>query len=227
MVKIVFCIPGQTFSNTFLQCWTDLILACPQLGVHPICPIFPYISNVYISRNVCLLGDPQKGLGQKPFQGKIHYDYMMWIDSDSEWTISEFKRLLDLMESNKHIHILSGVYMHGNGETLVTLDDAGELLLPGELEQLPELVKMPHTGMGFMLVRSGVFEYIKYPWFVPILPMDEQGNIIDIMGDDVAFCERAKQIGFDTWIATSVRIGHEKARILRVPNERAKIIRTH
>jgi hypothetical protein len=224
MVKVVFCVPGQSFSNTFLQCWTDLLLACPQLKVQPICPVFPYISNVYISRNVCLLGQPERGIEQKPFQGKIAYDYLMWIDSDSEWTIQDFKRLLDILEANKHMHILSGVYMHGNGETLVTLDDEGDLLLPIDLDGMPEVVRMPHTGMGFMLVRSGVFEYIKYPWFVPILPTDEQGNVIDIMGDDIAFCERARQVGFITWIATTVRIGHEKSRILRVPNERAKII---
>jgi hypothetical protein len=226
MVKVVFCVPGQLFSNTFLQCWTDLILACPHLGVQPLCPVFPYISNVYISRNVCLLGRPELGINQKPFQGKIDYDYLMWIDSDSEWKIRDFKNLLDLMEANRHIHILSGVYMHGNGETLVTIDEGGDLVVPSELENMSELVKMPYTGMGFMMVRRGVFEYIRYPWFIPILPKDEQGNIIDIMGDDIAFCERAKEVGFDTWIATRIRIGHEKPRVLKVPDERAEILRT-
>lgn len=226
MVKVIFCVPGQTFSNTFLQCWTDLILACPHIGVQPICPVFPYISNIYISRNVCLLGKPELGVNQKPFQGKINYDYLMWIDSDSVWKISDFKRLLDLMEANRDIHILSGVYMHGNGEHLVIIGEDGELLLPIELEQMPELVRMPHSGMGFMMVRRGVFEYMKYPWFAPILIKDDQGDVIDIMGDDIAFCTRAKEVGLVTWIATQVRIGHEKSRILEVPDERAEILRT-
>ena len=38
-------------------------------------------SNVYYVRNLCLGGDVLKGKNQKPFQGKIDYDYIMWIDT--------------------------------------------------------------------------------------------------------------------------------------------------
>lgn len=216
-VNVVFCIPGQSFSNTFLQCWTDLLLYCPTFGVKPICPVFPYISNVYISRNVCLLGNPGDGVHQKPFRGRIDYDFMMWIDSDSVFTPDDFKRLLSLMLTNQHIHILSGVYMHGSEEAITTINSEGTLITPEELQSYPELKDVPFTGMGFMMVRRGVFEYLPYPWFIPILKTDDQGNVIDIMGDDVAFCERAQRLGFKTWITPTVKIGHEKLRILQVP----------
>ncbi len=217
MIRVVFCIPGQTFSNTFLQCWTDLLLYCPTFYVQPICPIFPYISNIYISRNVCLLGDPLLGVNQRPLRGQIDYDFLMWIDSDSVFTPRDFKLLLSLMLQNQHIPILSGVYMHGSEEAITTINKEGKLITPAELLNMPDLQHVPFTGMGFMLVRKGVFEHLTYPWFVPILKTDDQGNIIDIMGDDVSFCERASQQGFKTWIATSVRIGHEKPRILEIP----------
>ena len=56
-----------------------------------------------------------------------------------------------------------------------------------------ELIKVNANGMGWMLVKKGVFEKTEYPWFGPII----MG--LDFNGEDVAFQVRAKDVGFDSY----------------------------
>ena len=42
-----------------------------------------YDSNVFFVRNKCLMGNVLNGIKQKPFQGKIDYDYIMWMNGRS------------------------------------------------------------------------------------------------------------------------------------------------
>ena len=59
-----------------------------------------------------------------------------------------------------------------------------------------------------MLVKKGVFENMKYPWFQPI--EKRIGDMVDFTMEDVAFCLRAKEKRFKIWIDPQVRVGHEK-----------------
>ena len=56
-----------------------------------------YTSNVYHVRNMCLGGDVTKGARQKPFQGNIDYDYIMWIDSDMVFKPEDFTALINTL----------------------------------------------------------------------------------------------------------------------------------
>jgi len=80
-MKILFCLPGREFSGQFLQCWTNLLGYCYNKG-HSVIYSQKYSCNIYYARNMCLGGNILAGENQKPFGGKLDYDYMMWIDSD-------------------------------------------------------------------------------------------------------------------------------------------------
>ena len=81
MKTIVFCIPGCTFSYKFLRCWTNLLFWCIQNDINPILSN-DIDSNVYFVRSKILGGSTLRGKHQKPFNGTIDYDYIMFIDSD-------------------------------------------------------------------------------------------------------------------------------------------------
>ena len=104
-LNIIFCIPGNSFSNKFLQCWTNLLAWCHSNNITPYLST-AYSSNVFFVRNMCLKGNNLDGIHQKPFQGKINYDYIMWIDSDQVFSPEQFSQLL------KHDKdIVSGMYI--------------------------------------------------------------------------------------------------------------------
>jgi len=181
-------------------------------------------SNVYGVRNLCLMGEAEFGPSQKPFHGTIDYDYIMWIDSDSVFTPEQFQSLLDQMEVNPKLYILSGVYIKENQKEYTAVlkwndgyfdkHGSSKFLIPKDLRGKKSLMKVDFTGMGFMLVRKGVFEKLTYPWFQP-MGIQNHGQSIGFIGEDAAFCLRAKEKGFDSYIDPKISIGHEKPTILR------------
>lgn len=223
MVKVIFCLPGRTFSNHFLNSWSSLLSNCGQFNVTPFLRL-AYSNNIYIVRNSCLEANKDGPENQKPFQGKVNYDYIMWIDSDNIFTSEQFKTLLNTMEQNKNIHILAGIYLgedqnrfmtHYLPEDKLFKKFKSEFIEPKHLKSLPKKpFPVLFTGMGFMLVRYGVTEALKYPWFEPRTIEYRSGERI-IVGDDASFCVKAKEAGYQTFVDPRIIVGHEKSVILR------------
>lgn len=75
-----------------------------------------------------------------------------------------------------------------------------------------ELVKADATGAGCLLIHRDVFETIPsrkpFRWF----QHEQRGE--DLFGEDVVFCERAKDAGFQLYIDTSVKAGHIKPQVI-------------
>ena len=221
MLKVAFCIPGKLFSNHFLQSWSDLLLACESFNVTPIVKM-AYNANIYKVRNLCLAGDAQPNQDQKPFSGILEYNYIMWIDSDSVFTPQDFKTLLDKMEEDKGLGILSGVYLGISGEytagKVIKNNQSGNLesrsLMPLDLEGVSKLIKVDYSGMGFMLVRRGVFESLPYPWFYPMV-VGDTSQVLGFITEDIGFCIQAQSKGHATYIDPNVKVGHEKSTILK------------
>mgnify|MGYP001465973873 CR=1 FL=1 len=91
MSRVLFCLPGRTFSDKFLKSWTNLMVSLTSrditFGVAQ-----GYDPVVYYARNKCLGGDLMIGPEQKPWNGEVPYDYMMWIDSDIVFEPQNFKQ---------------------------------------------------------------------------------------------------------------------------------------
>ena len=45
---------------------------------------------------MCLGGDSNAGENQKPWQGRVDYDYMLWIDSDNIFKVDDFIKLYNM-----------------------------------------------------------------------------------------------------------------------------------
>ena len=218
-MKIIFCLPGDSYSGRFLQCWTNLLAELPKykisygLSQH-------YLCNIYHSRTKCLGVSIERGVDQKPFDGKVDYDYIMWIDSDMVFTPED---LFKLIEHDKDV--VSGMYKMSDDVNYATVENMDEkyfeewmyyqFMQDKDIEaKKGKLFKVDYTGMGWMLVRKGVIEKMKYPYFYPRKQVWKQHGWEEFVWDDVEFCLRARENGHDIWIDPKIRIGHEKVKIL-------------
>ena len=210
--NIIFCLPGNSFSGRFLDCWSNLLTYCMTKGIK-FAVSRRESCNIYYVRNMCLGADVSRGENQKPFNGDIDYDYLMWIDSDMVFNPQQFERLLS---HNKDI--VSGLYLMDSGKQFATVKDWDEeffkkngyfqFMTMEDIKGRKELMEVSYTGFGFMLIKKGVFESMTYPWFKPI--EKRIGNMVDFCMEDVAFCLRAKENGYKIYIDPLIKVGHEK-----------------
>ena len=219
-MKIIFCLPGREFTNNFLVSWTNLITELPnhdiQWGLSQ-----KYSVNRYFVCNSCLGGDSLGGKNQKPFQGKVDYDYIMWIDSDQVFTPDHFLKLLKRAQDTK-VDILSGLYLMQGGTYFATVEDWNldffkknghfQFLTPKDIAGRKDIFPVSYTGFGWLLVKKGVFESLDYPWVQPTWL--EIGDVKEMTTTDCAFMHRAAEKGFKTYIDPTIVVGHEKQMIL-------------
>lgn len=170
-----------------------------------------YSSMVSDAREMTLNGDSRNEIkNTKPFKGNITYDKILWIDSDIAWSPED---VLKLYESDKDI--VSGAYLLASGEVTAYK----KLLGPGytfeEVLKMKDLEKVDGTGFGFLCVKQGVFESLSRPWFQSswITMEDEETKeefSFPIMGEDLSWCKRAREAGFEIWLDPTVKVIHHK-----------------
>jgi hypothetical protein len=215
-MKIIFCLPGRSYSREFLLSWTDLIMQATAQG-HQCMISQQYSSVVHFARTKCLGGDVRKGPNQKPFQGQVEYDVIMWIDSDIVFKPSDFFALLE----SPH-NVTAGMYMMENLKEFAVVRDWNEdffvklgtfkFLRPDDVIGTPQYMKVAYSGMGWMMIRKGVIEDLQYPWFRSEL--QTVGDLIDLNSEDVSFCRALQAAGHDIYIDTKIRVGHLKSLVI-------------
>ena len=214
---IVLCLPGREYSGNFLCSFTELVMNLREMGA-TVRISQKYSSMVNAARCLVAGADVMRGSIQKPFDG-IQYDYMMWIDSDIQFTVDNFFALYEMDKD-----IASGWYAqpgapNGNYFTpVVEKMDTNYFLSNGYFQFLRvkdfELKKSAfvadYIGCGWVLIKNGVFEKLPYPWFAP-RKIQLNATIQDMCSEDVAFCLDAREAGFELWVNPRVRVGHEKS----------------
>jgi GT2 family glycosyltransferase len=219
-MNVIFCLPGKEYSGAFLKSWSQLLGACVNQGINTI--IYQHYSPIiYYARNICLGGELKNGIHQKPFQGKVDYDYIMWIDSDIVFSPDQFFRLIDADKD-----IVSGLYKMQNNTHYATVEEwnhdfflkhgSYQFLTPERISKKKGLFPAAYTGFGWMLMKKGVFESLEYPWFQPTWKEYEYKGkqIKEFTMEDVAFCDLIQQKGYQIWIDPKVVVGHEKMMVL-------------
>ena len=214
-LHIAFLLSGDNFPAGFVDSLLNLIIYCENKKIE-FTIIRRYSSVVYFVRNLCLGGDVRRGVNQKPFDGKLNYTHMMWIDRDSSFKPEDFQTLLDL-----NLDIVSGIYKIIGGKYYAVVRDWDEehfqkkgsfqFLTENDFKDYKGLMEVVYTGFGFILIKRGVFESLTYPWFKPIFY--EIGNCFDFCAEDVGFCKRIIEKGYKIYVDPRVRIGHIKETI--------------
>jgi len=217
MVKVIFCMPGRTYSREFLLGWTDLIMQASARG-HQCMVSQQYTSCVHFARAKCLGGDVLKGPNQKPFQGQVDYDVIMWIDSDMVFRPDDFFALLESPHD-----VTAGLYMMESMKEFAAVKDwdtahfaehgSFKFLSPDDVDPETRYLPVAYSGMGWMMIRKGVVEDLKYPWFYGPLEVISD-SVVDMNSEDVSFCKALTAAGHPIYVDTKVRIGHQKALVI-------------
>lgn len=209
-MKVVILVPGGSFTQGFMESWTNLILAAKERDFQLSLNIF-YCAVVLEGRNYLLRGnaEPPYTKDTKPFGG-MDYDFILWLDSDMVFEPEDVSKLI---QANKDI--ISGAYSVGakghEQETVAGFLRGGRV----RLDQLTSsVIEVDYVGLGCLLMKKGVFESMEYPWFDKVYS-NAGGNITHI-GDDFALCMRAKTLGWKIHLHTGVVFGHQKKYVLEV-----------
>tara|TARA_B100000427_G_scaffold308090_1_gene296062 strand:- start:2110 stop:2889 length:780 start_codon:yes stop_codon:yes gene_type:complete len=225
---IVFCLPGRGCSYIFLKNFVQLCFDMVQAGMS-IQISQDYSSMVNFARCKCLGANVLRGPKQIPWDGKLKYDYQLWIDSDIVFDANKFWQLCDLAlpaeGAGEEKEIVGGWYATEDGQTTSVahwLEEEdfrknGGVMNHETVESISKRKKpftVDYTGFGWVLIKKGVFEQLEYPWFAPKMQVFESGGVQDMCGEDVSFCLDAIDKGMDIWCDPRIRVGHEKTRII-------------
>ena len=64
-------------------------------------------------------------------------------------------------------------------------------------------------GMGCCLIRTDVFDVLKFPWFVwSDVRFDRNTGKVESCGEDIDFCEKCEQAGIPIYADTRVECEH-------------------
>lgn len=147
-------------------------------------------------------------------------DWLMTVDDDIELPEDA---IVKLVQDDRDI--VGGVYRLKDKNDAQTatrwLPDQKDL--PGVLKR-GELVKVIYVSTGCMMVKRAVFEVMiaAYPdlqydqngtnklahaLYMPFIYTHENG-FREYLSEDWAFCQRAKDVGFDIWCDTSIKCAH-------------------
>ena len=223
---IVFCLPGRGCSYIFLKNFVQLCFDMVQNGMS-IQISQDYSSMVNFARCKCLGANVLRGPKQIPWDGKLEYDFQLWIDSDIVFSSEKFWQLCDLAcpAEGEARGVVGGWYATEDGSTTSVahwLEEEdfrkhGGVMNHETVESISKRQKpftVDYTGFGWVMIKKGVFETLEYPWFAPKMQQFESGNVQDMCGEDVSFCLDAKEEGFEIWCDPRIRVGHEKTRII-------------
>ena len=182
--SLVFCMPGRGCSYVFLKNFVQMAFDLVQHGVS-IQISQDYSSMVNFARCKCLGANVLRGPDQIPWDGKLKYDYQLWIDSD---IVFKTEQLLQLVLMDKDI--AAGWYMTEDGQTTSVahwLDEDnfrnnGGVMNHETGETMSKRKKpftVDYTGFGWVLIKNGVWEHeeMKYPWFAPKMQVFESGDV--------------------------------------------------
>ena len=183
MSKILICVPSMDMvAAGFAQS-----LAMLQKGGNETAIMFQVGSLIYEARNK---------LAKQAI--KMGADWTMWFDSDM---IFQPDTMIKLLEHNAPI--VSGAYFRRSPPYhLVAFDECDTKNRKWTDLKLPtETVKCGGVGFGCVLVKTDVLFDVAakfQTWFEPM----------NGFGEDLSFCWRARECGFDILIDPSISCGH-------------------
>jgi hypothetical protein len=209
--NVVFATPANSFTPGYLRSLLVSTNALNQEGLS-----WNFLSQggslVAMARETTIGGmDTNNVKMTQPCSGEFTYDMIMWIDSDISWTPTD---LFALYNSKKEI--TSGCYLMEDRTIPIYQQPRGGMMPEALLDDYKRPFKVAGCGFGFIGVKSGVFEKMPRPWFgpVPIPNFDEEtGEKTEdfiLVGEDLSWCTKAINSGFEIWVDPDVRVVHQK-----------------
>jgi hypothetical protein len=135
---------------------------------------------------------------------KGDYDYLWNIDTDIEFQPDDLAKLLDMARPNR---IVSAFYIsnfQGNFLPVWMRDAGNEYELASDLVSANPM-RLGAVGLGFCLIGKDVLTRLGRNAFDHIRLRSGR-----FLGEDVSFCKRASEAGFEVWGDPRVTVTHHK-----------------
>lgn len=199
MAKVMIAIPTLDYMHRrFVESLTALIKELDATyDEADVC--FEGCTLVYISRD---------NLVWKAIDGK--YKYMLWLDADMVFDKDIFWKLY---KTDKDF--VTGLYKGRHGTTRPCIFD--NLVPPIRWDDFnhegegdgheKQLVKIAGCGFGCVLIKTDILEAVMNKYGTCFTPTTQ-------LGEDLAFCQRAAEMGYDIWANMEVKCGHIAQAIL-------------
>jgi len=134
-----------------------------------------------------------------------NYDYLFFIDSDQIAPEDTLEKLL-----NCNTEISAGWAMQAINDPRTNIS---KFIAEKQFYDFYRISEIPNgifnadaVGMACVLIKTEVFEKLKYPYFV-YTEYEHKG----ILSEDLYFCMKAKEAGFKILCDTSLRLPHLKS----------------
>lgn len=147
-------------------------------------------------------------------------DWLLWVDADMQWEPQAVEHMLESADS-KDRPIVGGLCFGMTSDRLVPtiyqFVQTSEGVATCRVEDYPRdsLVRCAATGAAFILIHRAALEAMRahgfnsaFPWFQEVQLGDRP------VGEDIAFCLRAGQLGLPVHVDTRAKIGHHKSALL-------------
>lgn len=137
---------------------------------------------------------------------KAEFDYMLWLDSDMVFQQDLLVKMKQVMDE-KDLDFLTGLYFRRVPPFTPVLFDQLDIDENGictwtDWKDVPEgMFKIGGCGFGCVLIKTDVLFDVQSKF-------GEMFNPIANMGEDLSFCWRARQCGYDIWCDPSLVCGH-------------------
>lgn len=143
----------------------------------------------------------QDRIVQFALHGKPKSTHILFMDYDVIPRPNTLKRLLSHDKD-----IVAGIYPMSFDSFITWCLSREDPFVPLPINDLPNnLFKAKTVSNGMMLVKTEVFEKLKWPYFKNLY---SEGNLQ--MGHDVYFCQKAREAGYDLWVDPKVKCDHIK-----------------
>ena len=137
------------------------------------------------------------------------FDAVLWLDSDMVFPPTLWQRLSARLEEGREI--VTGIYFTRTPPVRPVLykelriDREGDFLKPyaEHFDDYPEdgVFQVAGCGFGAVMMSTALLRRIRDTCGLPFLPAAG-------LGEDLAFCMRARELGAEIWCDAGVKLGH-------------------
>lgn len=212
-VMVYYLSPGQV-EHEFCQSLLEMSIYDLMTSRH--------LAGVFGVRSGALLASARNSVAQQ-FLDADAADWLLFIDSDMTFERDALEHLFQHADPET-CPIIGGLcygldFVEGPFPVVYNLVDTPDGPMthrPSHLVQHTGLLKVDATGSAFLMIHKSVLLAIQergfskaYPWFQET----ELGGGHPV-GEDIAFCLRARTLGFPIVVNLDLRIGHKKDQIV-------------
>ena len=201
--NLMIAVPTLDYMHRkFVESLTDLSIALSDCGVyHNVC--YEGATLVYISRDNLV----KRAMSEQ-------FDWVLWLDADMVFKPDIINHLIIAKKD-----FITGVFRGRHGGTKIALYDS--LFPPKRWDDsrywnAMDLEKIAGCGFGCVLIKTDILKEVMLEYGTCFTPTPQ-------LGEDLAFCKRATDLGYDIWTSRNAEVGHIGQCFVNVAGEKEMI----